>query len=332
MMKLNYLNLRETDAEWNLAAEEHVFDALPRDRMYFMLWQNRNAVIVGKYQNTLAEINTDFIREHQIQVVRRLSGGGAVYHDLGNLNYSFIADADPSGRIDLSHFCQTVIRALRSLSIPAELNGRNDMTVDGKKFSGNSQYVRQGRVLHHGTILFDSDLDAVGHALRVDAEKLRTKGVASVRSRVTNLRPYLNEAVSLSDFRDVLLREILCDMPGEEYRLTDEDRRMIDQIKAVRYGTWEWNYGRSPAANLEKRRRIEGCGTVCASLCTDHGRIASLCFSGDFFSSKDPEELAERFCGAPLNAEGLAQALNDTDPGLYLHGISREKLIELLLY
>ena len=331
-MKLNYLNLFGTDAEWNLAAEEYVFDALPYDRSYLMLWQNRSAVIVGKYQNTLAEINADYIREHQIQVVRRLSGGGAVYHDLGNLNYSFIADADPSGRIDLSLFCQPVIRALRSLGIPAELNGRNDMTVDGRKFSGNAQYVRQGRVLHHGTILFDSDLDAVGHALRVDAEKLQAKGVASVRSRVTNLQTYLHEALSMSDFRAVLLREILRDMPGEEYRLTDEDRRMIDQIKAARYGTWEWNYGRSPAANLEKRRRIEGCGTVCASLHTDHGRIASLHFSGDFFSSKDPEKLADHLCGTPMNEEELAQALADLEPDLYLHGMSREKLIELLLY
>lgn len=331
-MKLNYLNLYTTDAAWNLAAEQYVFDALPRDRNYVMLWQNKNAVIIGKYQNTLAEINAEYVKSHQIQVVRRLSGGGAVYHDLGNLNFSFIADTDGLGKLDLKLFCRPVIRTLQSLGVPAELNGRNDMSVEGKKFSGNSQYIRQGRVLHHGTILFDSDLDAVGRALHADAEKLQSKGVPSVRSRVTNLLPYLGGRMDLAGFREALLAHILGEQPGEAYEFTEEDLQAIREIREQRYARWEWNYGASPAGCLEKKRRIDGCGTVSAFLSTDKGRICELSFHGDFFSTLGPEALAQRLIGTRLEEEELASVLSDLDPGLYLQGMTRDALIRFLLY
>ena len=174
MPPLFYLDLHTTDAAWNLAAEQYVFESLPRDRSYFMLWQNRSAVIVGKHQDTLAEINRPYVEAHGIQVIRRPSGGGAVYHDLGNLNYTIITDSGSTDRLDLSLFCQPVLRVLRALGVPAELTGRNDLTVEGRKFSGSAQYLRQGRILHHGTLLFDSDLGAVQQALRVDPEKIRS--------------------------------------------------------------------------------------------------------------------------------------------------------------
>lgn len=331
-MKLCYLNLDTTDAAWNLAAEQYIFDALPRDRSYVMLWQNAGAVIIGKYQNTLAEINAEYVREHHVQVVRRLSGGGAVYHDLGNLNFSFITDAEHLGTIDLKLFCRPVIRTLHSLGLPAELNGRNDMTLAGKKFSGNSQYLRQGRVLHHGTILFDSDLDAVECALHADADKLQSKGVSSVRSRVTNLLPCLREPMSLSEFREKLLAEILRENPGEPYVFSEADRQAIEAIRRQRYACWDWNYGRSPAGSMEKKRRIEGCGTVSAFLSTDRGRIRTLNFRGDFFSTLEPDGLAERLIGMELREDALRAALADLDPGPYLHGMSKDALIQFLLY
>ena len=330
-MKLHYLDLYTTDAAWNLAAEQYVFDALPRDRSYFMLWQNKSAVIVGKYQNTLAEINAAYVREHGVQVVRRLSGGGAVYHDLGNLNFSLITDADAVEKPDFSRFCRPVIRTRRALGVPAELNGRNDLTVDGKKFSGNAQYRRQGRLLHHGTILFRSDLGAVSQALRVDAEKLSGKGVASVRSRVANLSDYLPPSIDLPAFRALLLREMLSETPGEELRFSEEDLRAIEAIRAERYGRWEWNYGLSPSAQMVKKRRIEGCGSVSVYLTAEGGCIRELRFCGDFFSSQEPELLAERLRGVPLRGDALSDALADADPGLYLNGLDRETLIRLLL-
>lgn len=177
-MKLSYLDLMTTDPSYNLAMEQHVFDCLPRDRMYFMLWQNDNAIIVGKYQNTIAEINEEAVRERGIRVVRRLSGGGAVYHDMGNLNFTFITDVGESNALDLKLFCEPVVRTLATLGVKAEVNGRNDITIDGKKFSGNSQYIRQGRVMHHGTIMFDSDLSVVSEALRVDRRRFRPRASA----------------------------------------------------------------------------------------------------------------------------------------------------------
>ena len=138
-MKLSYLDLMTTDPSYNLAMEQYVFDCLPRDRMYFMLWQNDNAIIVGKYQNTISEINEQAVRERGIRVVRRLSGGGAVYHDMGNLNFTFITDAGGSSALDMKLFCAPVVRTLAALGVKAEVNGRNDITIDGKKFSGNSQ-------------------------------------------------------------------------------------------------------------------------------------------------------------------------------------------------
>ncbi len=330
MQQLSYIDMSTTDAAWNLAAEQYVFDALPRDRSYFLLWQNRSAVIIGKHQDALAEINRPFVEEHGIQVIRRPSGGGAVYHDLGNLNYTVITDSDGATALDMSRFCQPVLRVLQSLGVPAELTGRNDMTVEGKKFSGSAQVLRQGRVQHHGTLLFDSDLDAVQQALRVDPEKIRSKGLASVRSRVTNLRPYLPEGYTLPLFRQTLLREFLRQNPGEPYSFSPADLTGIEALANTRYRSWEWNYGASPAGSRILRRRFPGCGTVEARLRLTHGRIAALQFVGDFFSVREPEELAAHLLGQPLERAALAAALKGLDVSRYFLGLETEQLLQLL--
>ena len=329
-MKLSYLDLMTTDPSYNLAVEQYVFDSLPRDRMYFMLWQNDNAIIIGKHQNTLAQINEPYVREHGIRVVRRLSGGGAVYHDLGNLNFTFIADADQQETLDFKLFCQPVIRALAAIGVKAEVNGRNDMTIDGRKFSGNSQYVKNGRVMHHGTILFDSDLDMVNHALQVDPDKIRSKGIQSVRSRVTNVSEYLTADISLDQFRQILLENMLRENPGEEYVFTEADLAAIERLKQERYGTWEWNYGFSPQCTLLKKARIEGCGTVEAYLTVTHGTIEKAEFHGDFFSVKEPEQLARRLTGCRPEREDYEKALEGVNPAEYFAGITRERFLDLL--
>ena len=329
-MKLSYLDLTTTDPDVNLATEQYVFDSLPRDRAWFMLWQNDNAIIIGKHQNTFAEINEPYVREHGIRVVRRLSGGGAVYHDLGNLNFTFITDAGETDKLDFRAFCLPIVDTLESLGVPAEINGRNDITIEGKKFSGNSQYLKSGRVMHHGTILFDSDLGVVSHALRVDESKLHTKGIRSVRSRVTNVKPYLPREMTLSDFRRVLLDHILAQMPGEAWTLTEEDRAAIEELRARRYGTYDWNYGVSPQCTVRKSRRVEGCGLVDAYLTIEEGVIRSLTFHGDFFSVDDPEELAKRFLGRRPAPEEYAAALDGVDAGRFFVGLDNETLLDLL--
>lgn len=329
-MKLSYLDLMTTDPSYNLAMEQYVFDCLPRDRMYFMLWQNDNAIIVGKYQNTIAEINEEAVRERGIRVVRRLSGGGAVYHDMGNLNFTFITDVGESNALDLKLFCEPVVRTLATLGVKAEVNGRNDITIDGKKFSGNSQYIRQGRVMHHGTIMFDSDLSVVSEALRVDPTKIQTKGIRSVRSRVTNVAEHLPEKVTLPEFRRILLENILKENPGEAYPLTQDDLAAVEKLRAERYATWDWNYGFSPVCTMLRRRRVDGCGLIEAYITVEHGKIAALTFKGDFFSASEPDELAAHFVGCTPDRAGYEKALGDVDVSRYFAGLQKDELIDIL--
>ncbi|HQL40659.1 MAG TPA: lipoate--protein ligase family protein, partial [Anaerolineaceae bacterium] len=177
----------DTDAYFNLAAEEYVFDQLDREEDYLLLWQNRNAVVVGKHQNTIEEVNSQFIQEHGVQVVRRLSGGGAVYHDMGNLNFTFIGDAE-GNKFNFQKLSQPIVQTLQQMGVAdVHFSGRNDILIGEKKISGNAQFVRGNRLLHHGTLLFHSDLDMVSRVLTVKGDKIESKGVKSVRSRVTNI-------------------------------------------------------------------------------------------------------------------------------------------------
>ncbi len=329
-MKMAFLDIHTTDPAYNLALEQYVFERMPRDRGYFMLWQNDNAIIIGRHQNTLAEINERFVHEHGIRVVRRLSGGGAVYHDMGNLNFTYIVDAQEGERVNLRLFCEPIANALQALGVQAEVNGRNDILVDGKKFSGNAQYLREGRVMHHGTIMVDSDLSVVAGALAVKADKMQAKGVKSVRSRVTSLKPYLPADVDLKKFKEVLVRELFRNQQMEKIELTDADHAEIEKIRAERYATWEWNYGASPAGTLVRSARVEGCGTVQAQIGAEHGIITAIAFSGDFFSTIEPETLAERFVGKKLSREGIIDALDGVDVGMYFTGLDKDGLVKIL--
>lgn len=328
-MKWRYIELKTSDPAFNLAAEEYVFNSLSRNYAYFMLWQNSPSVIVGRHQNTVAEVNEAFLREKGIRVVRRLSGGGAVYHDLGNLNFTFIRDEE-SKRLDLAVFCEPVAAALRQLGAPAEVNGRNDITVEGQKISGNAQYVREGRVMHHGTLLFSADLETAGKALTPLARKLSSKGVASVRSRITTLLPYMPAGVGLEEFKRLLLEKLFLGQPMEAYELGPQDISAIEELKKSRYDTREWNYGQSPPCHLVYGDRIEGCGTVELRLSVKKGVIAKAEFCGDFFSQQELRPLAERFVGlAPENLEDPS-LLGDVDPEAFIRGLTREAFCRLI--
>ena len=331
MSELNYLNLYTTDPAVNLASEQYVFDSCPKDRSYLMLWQNDNAVIIGKYQNTYAEINDSAIEKYKTKVVRRLSGGGAVYHDLGNLNYTFIADAGDMDNLNLKVFCEPIVDALKGLGIAAEVNGRNDITIDGRKFSGNSQYVRGGRVMHHGTIMFCSDLDIVQEVLNVDKKKIESKGMKSVRSRVTNISEHLEGDIKIDEFREMLLNSILGKNRGKEFVFQEKDLAGIEKIADGRYRTWEWNYGKSPECTMHKKARTEGCGTVEIFIGADKGIIDSVEFKGDFFSFEEPEKLAEYFIGHHADAQGFREVLSSVNAGKYFAGMTNERLLDILL-
>lgn len=297
---------QQTDPYFNLAAEEYAMNALDGD--CFMLWRNAPAVIVGRHQNTLAEIDANFVRARAIPVVRRLSGGGAVFHDLGNLNYTFIV-ADSRARIDFRRFSQPILDALRDMGVPARFEGRNDLTIDGRKFSGNAEYVHEGRILHHGTLLFSTRMTDVAAALRPDPAKFADKAVKSVRSRVTNISEHLPQPMSVLEFRDCLMEHMMTGTPNAEaYTFTGEDRAAIERLRDTKYATWEWNYGHSPRYNFNKRARTQG-GTVEVTLDVVDGIIRSAHFYGDYFTLRDPADIKTALVGVPHREDELRARL-----------------------
>ena len=325
-----YIESNCVDPRWNLALEEYVFTQMPTNQSYFMLWQNRNTIVIGKNQNTIAEINSEYVKEHDIQVVRRLSGGGAVYHDLGNLNFTFITDAEKADEIDFAKFCVPVVQTLHSFGVPAEINGRNDMTIHGKKFSGNAQYVQKCRVLHHGTILFSSDSGVISQALHANKEKLQSKGIASVSSRVCNIADFLPEDISLDAFKAALVRNVMKTETPDVYKFSPEQINAVEQIKKNRYDLWEWNYGHSPRYEIMKAKRFQGCGIVEVSMNVSKGVIQSIRFTGDFFNIDNVEQLCRILIGTAVNKIALTDRLRDVCVERYVKGLSTQQLIELL--
>ena len=254
---MKYIVNNSNDPRYNLAFEEYCFKKLSRDEDYVILWINGPAIIVGKNQNTIEEVNSDYVEENGIRVVRRITGGGAVYHDLGNLNFSIITSAEDSQAIDFKKYNIPIVKSLEKLGLNCELSGRNDMTLDGKKFSGIAQSVWKNRVLNHGTLLFDTKLDVLSQALNVKQDKIESKGIKSVKSRVTNIKDNLTDNVDIFQFRDLLLNHIFS-MEGlkpEEYKLTQEELAEVQKSFDEKYSTWEWNYGESPKSNYKNYKR-----------------------------------------------------------------------------
>ncbi len=242
-----YIYNTSTDPYFNMACEEYLLTEFRPGEAVFMLWQNSPAIIVGKNQNTLEEINSSYIEETGIPVVRRLSGGGCVYHDLGNLNFTVITDYADGFFDSLDMFTRPVTGVLEDLGIKAELRGRNDISIEGRKFSGNSQTVIGGRILHHGTIMLDVNTDALAKALSVPRAKIESKGIKSVRKRVTNINAHLPEPVTPAGFASLLRSKMAESYPLEDYSFSPEDTACIIRLRDAKYRTFEWNYGQSPS-------------------------------------------------------------------------------------
>lgn len=319
-----YLESKSHDPYFNLALEEYVFEKLDQNEEYFMLWQNDNTIVVGKYQNTAQEINQDFVDENHIRVARRLSGGGAVYHDKGNLNFTFIVSEEGHG-LQFRQFIEPVIRALAKLGIRAEFTGRNDITIDGKKISGNSQYVKRGRIMHHGCILVDSNLTNVSEALRPKEAKFESKSAKSVAARVTTINACSPEEITVERFKKVLAEEVLKGSGTKEYELSAEDLAAIHKIADEKYRTWEWNYGKSGNYNYQKSQRYD-FGTVEISATVREGILQEVRIYGDFFGNGEIEDLENALQGEALDENFAARIEKKIDVEHYIHGMTATQL------
>ncbi|KGX84790.1 lipoate--protein ligase [Pontibacillus litoralis] len=323
------------DPRINLAIEEYVLKHLDIDNetSYLLFYINEPSIIIGKNQNTIEEINTDYVEENGIHVVRRLSGGGAVYHDLGNLNFSFLTKDDGNSFHDFAKFTKPVTDALQQIGVKAELSGRNDIQLeDGRKISGNAQFSTKGRMFSHGTLMFDSEIENVVQSLRVKSEKIRSKGIKSIRSRVANVSDLMEQQMTMEQFKAMILRYIFDVQSIEEvprYTLTEEDWKHIHALSEERYQKWEWNYGKSPAANIQHSHRFEG-GTVDVRLDVKKGLIENAKIYGDFFGVGEVSEIEKRLIGTRYERASIDEAIQDLDISHYLGRISREDFLSLI--
>ena len=325
-----------TDPRINLAIETYLVQEMPLDEPILLFYINEPSIIIGRNQNTIEEINVDYVEDNGIHVVRRLSGGGAVYHDEGNLNFSFIMPDDGESFRNFAKVTQPIIDALHELGVEgAQLKGRNDLVIDDKKFSGNAMYATNGRMFAHGTLMFDSDVNEVVNALKVRKDKIESKGIKSIRSRVTNIKPFLSDEyqfMSTKDFRKEILLKIFetTDINDvNEYKLTEEDWKKINAISDKLYRNWDWNYGRSPEFDIVRRKRFP-IGSIEAKMNVSDGEIKEIRIFGDFFGLGQIADVETILTGVKYDKESIAQAVEKIDVKKYFGNIEAEDLVELL--
>lgn len=326
---LYFMDIRSTDPTYNLALEEYLLTHHMQGEI-LLLWQNANTIVIGRNQNTEEEINRPFVEAHNITVVRRTTGGGAVYHDLGNLNYSFIQNVDDPEKMSIAALAIPVVKALETMGIQAEVSGRNDILVDGKKISGVAQRMYHNRILHHGTLLYASNPDMVAGALHVRQDKFISKSAKSVRARIGNIQDYVKDAsMTIEDFRSRLIQALTESRAVEPIVLTAEEEQAILKLQTEKYQSWEWTYGKSPAYALHNAARFPG-GLLEVTADVEQGIIRDIRFTGDFLALLEVSGGEEALKGVKFEPGTVRQAL-ETLPVLEMFGgITVEEILQLL--
>ena len=303
-MEFKFLTHDNHDAYFNLASEEYLLKQT--DGYYFYLWINNPAVIVGVNQNTLQEVNLAYTETNGVKVVRRLTGGGAVYHDSGNLCYTVIAPYDESEN-NYKKFTAPVIEYLNELGVKAEFSGRNDITVNGQKISGNAQTVYNKRIMHHGTIVFSSNMEGLTRSLNPSKLKVESKGIKSVRARVTNVSEHLKEKITIREFKSGLAEKFK--KIATEYTFTAYDIESIDRLVKEKYSTYEWNIGRSPKGQNKFEYKFP-FGIFTLNFDIEEGKIKNAQIFGDFFAFHSVDEIAQKLNGISFTRNEVEVALN----------------------
>ena len=327
-----YINDSCTDPYWNLAAEEYLLKAFSEP--VFRLWRNESSIIIGQYQNAVAEIDTTYVKENGIKVVRRLTGGGAVFHDLGNLNYTFIEEKKPGEDASamFKRFTAPIIEALNDIGVKAYLHGRNDLLIDERKFSGNAVCIHKNRTLQHGTLLFNASMNNLGAALKSRPEKFIGKAVQSNRSRVTNISEHLpQEGCPVTDiisFKEYLAEYISSRYNITPYAYTAQDLEAIEKLREEKYSQTGWNFGKSPAYSYAKTSKFPG-GLVEIFMNVAKGEISQLQINGDYFFTRPTEEFITAMTGTPHTTEAINAALEGLEVNAYFNNITKEEIASM---
>lgn len=335
---MKYVAMPTFDIRTNLATEQYLMAKEDIEMPLVLFYIQKPCVIIGRNQNTLEEINQSYCESQNIIVTRRLSGGGAMYDDLGNLSFSFIVPADRQRFGDFKTMVAPIVKALHRLGVAgAKVTGRNDIVVEGKKFSGNAMYTKGGRTFSHGTLMLDVDMNQITKALNVPQDKIKSKGIKSVRNRVTNLRPYLAEEyrnITTEEFRDFIIKSLLdvksmAEARRFSYNLTPKDQAEITKLEQRYYRNWDWVYGQSPEFTLKKRQHFTS-GTIDARVLVEQGRVKNIRFLGDYFGTKDVAHLEEILVGKPFDPVKIREVLATKDVNSYFQGINSQQIVELL--
>ncbi len=323
-----YVNTDQiTDPCINLAVEEHLLRNVMIEEPIVLFYINDPSVIIGRNQNSLEEIDSEYVKANGVNLVRRLSGGGAVYHDYGNLNFSFITNGARDLH-DFGKFNQPIIAALRDLGVNAELHGKSDIFADGKKISGNAQYASKGRMFSHGTLLFDTNLEHLLKAINPTRAKIESKAVQSIRNFVTNIRELLTDDMTIEELRQVLLNALF-DGDVAEYELTAVDQQKINKISNDRYRLWDWNVGHAPKFDLQTSKRFP-IGKIDARLRVDRGNIQDLKLYGDFIGDSEISELESHLRGVHYRKKEVREAMETVSLNAYFGDLSLSNFLHLL--
>lgn len=324
---MRFIYNMQTRPSFNLAAEEWLLRNTDED--VFMLWRNAPAVIVGRNQNTGAEIDENYVRANDISVIRRMTGGGAVFHDLGNVNFTFLSLGSDHSGIDFHRFTEPVLDALQNMGVPCEFDGRNDLVIKGQKFSGNAQLLEKDRILHHGTLLFSAQMADLSAALKVNPAKYSDKAVKSVRKRVTNISSHLPEPMDVTEFIGRMMRLVSGGQKVDALDLNEAEKQAVRELEKIKYATWEWNFGHSPKYGFTRTTRTSG-GTVEVHLDVAKGVIGQATIYGDFFGERPVADLAALLCGCPHEREALLRVLDGVNVGQYVLGVDAPTLVDCL--
>jgi lipoate-protein ligase A len=324
---MRYIYHRHTDPAFNLAAEEWLLRNTDED--IFMLWRNDRAVIVGRNQNTAAEIDEAYVRDNSITVIRRMTGGGAVFHDLGNVNFSFIQLGSQARQLDFHRFTAPILEALQAMGVDCRFEGRNDLVIDGMKFSGNAQLIEKDRVLHHGTLLFSAQMANLSGALRANPAKFEDKAVKSVKKRVTNIASHLPEPMDVETFIVRVMEHVSAGASGGVQGLRPGEEEGIRELVQAKYGTWDWNFGASPDYGITQCKKTRG-GLVEAHLDVHQGRIRAARIFGDFFGVRPVSELEALLAGCRHERSDISGALEGVRVEEYIRDVDAEAFLDCL--